>query len=363
MKVRHSCRRSFNFIFAGLYSYIDDIGEKHSVRYAAGAGTGYEVTNAVPDSPSFVRYTAPLYKANRLARGRISYERGPGAQYKFIASGPDQRRSESTGADGITRGSYSYLDDKGVQRTVEYIAGAGIGYRVVKTTTGPGSHLVPRPFIPDFNVVSPQSNDISDIDGSGFKTAESGSVVPNRGSGGQNNLYDSSDESVNGERDTLYNNHDHGTSSFSSKPHSAGSSSKPHTTSNSHKATGPPRGDDSVHGTENSHHSSTNRGSTRYSGNKNSDYSPNNRPNAIASLGPPYITRDHFGLTGERDNDWAHHRQDSTLIKNAGDWYVGLPPGSAVRAHVQSIDLLPLGGRPPSPSDALRRDEQRAKQY
>lgn len=303
-----------------------------------------------------------------MARGRISYERGPGAQYKFIASGPDQRRSESTGADGITRGSYSYLDDKGVQRTVEYIAGAGIGYRVVKTTTGPGSHLVPRPFIPDFNAVSPQSNDISDIDGSGFKTAESGSVVPNRGNGGESNVYGNSDGNVNRERDPLHSNQDHSapgsSNSFASGANSGGNAFNSQTASNSHKPIGQ-RGDNSAHDTDNSHRptSSSVRGSTRYSGNKNSEYSPNNRPNAIASLGPPYITRDHYGLTGERDNDWSHHRQDSTLIKNAGDWYVGLPPGSAVRAHVQSIDLLPLGGRPPSPSDALRRDEQRSKQY
>lgn len=362
-------------LIAGLYSYIDDIGERHSVRYAAGAGTGFEVSNAVPDNPSFVRYTAPLYKANPLTRGRISYERGPGAQYKFIASGPDQRRSESTGADGITRGSYSYLDDKGVQRTVEYIAGAGIGYRVVKTTTGPGSHLVARPFIPDFNVVSPQSNDISDSDGSGFKTAESGSVLPNRGSGsssgGQSSSYGNSDGHLNNrERDQLHSSQDHSSSgsSFSSGTKSGGNAFKSQSASNYHKQQQGQQGqheDDSVHGTDNSHRStsSSSRGSTRYSGNKNSEYSPNNRPNAIASLGPPYITRDHYGLTGERDNDWTHHRQDSTLIKNAGEWYVGLPPGSAVRAHVQSIDLLPLGGRPPSPSDALRRDEQRSKQY
>lgn len=37
-----------------------------------------------------------------------------------------------TGPDGVTRGAYSYLDDKGVQRTTQYIAGAGIGYRVVQ---------------------------------------------------------------------------------------------------------------------------------------------------------------------------------------------------------------------------------------
>lgn len=34
--------------------------------------------------------------------------------YRFISAGPDQRRSESTGPDGITRGAFSYLDDKGM---------------------------------------------------------------------------------------------------------------------------------------------------------------------------------------------------------------------------------------------------------
>lgn len=64
------------------------------------------------------------------------------------------------GPDGITRGSYSYLDDKGVQRTVQYIAGAGIGYRVVQTITGSGTHNLPRPTAPQFGVFSPQSNDL-----------------------------------------------------------------------------------------------------------------------------------------------------------------------------------------------------------
>lgn len=64
------------------------------------------------------------------------------------------------GPDGITRGSYSYLDDKGVQRTVQYIAGAGIGYRIVQTTTGSGTHNLPRPTAPQFGVFSPQSNDL-----------------------------------------------------------------------------------------------------------------------------------------------------------------------------------------------------------
>lgn len=151
------------------------------MRYAAGANTGFEVLNAVPDAPSYVKYNAPLYKADRRTRGRVAYERGPGRQYKFITSGPDQRRSESTGADGITRGSYSYLDDKNVQRTVQYIAGPGIGYRVVQSTIGPGTHLLPRPAVPEFHIPFPQSNDIVDSEGSGFKTGGS------RPFGNQNN--------------------------------------------------------------------------------------------------------------------------------------------------------------------------------
>lgn len=108
----------------GVYSFIDDVGEKHLVRYAASANRGFEVLNSVPDASRYVRYGAPLYKTIPKVRGRIAYERGPGRQYKFISSGPDQRRTESTGPDGITRGSFSYLDDKGVQRTTQYIAGS-----------------------------------------------------------------------------------------------------------------------------------------------------------------------------------------------------------------------------------------------
>lgn len=160
-----------NMIFfqlcTGLYSFIDDIGEKHLVRYAASANRGFEVLNAVPDASRYVRYSAPLYKTSPKARGRIAYEKGPGRQYKFISAGPDQRRTETTGPDGITRGSYSYLDDKGVQRTTQYIAGAGIGYRVVQSTTGPGTHLLPRPSLVEYGILyPPRPHNRVDDDGS-----------------------------------------------------------------------------------------------------------------------------------------------------------------------------------------------------
>lgn len=363
--------RNINFFLfhTGLYSYLDDIGERHSVRYAAGANTGYEVSNAVPDTPSLVRYNAPLYKTNRNVRGRIAYERGPGGQYKFIASGPDQRRSESTGADGITRGSYSYLDDKGVQRTVQYIAGAGIGYRIVQSTTGVNTHLAPRPAIPEFGI-SPQSNDISDDDGTGFKTAESGSIVPPTGrkpkpiQGNSNNY---AGDGLAGNSNGLRSNQNH-----------VSSNELPNSTGFGNTSLGPIRG-----GTANSFDSTRRQSNTPYrgtnrfnnnagAGNSNSQGSSNAKPNQQHgnnrddnhAAGPTYVSNEYDDddvVNHDRNTDWKNRGRDSTVVKNVGHSYVGLPPGTAVRAHVQSIDLLPLDGRrPPSPGDALRRDEQRA---
>lgn len=474
----------------GLYSYIDDLGERHSVRYAAGAGTGYQVTNAVPDAPSAVRFSAPLYKTGRNVRGKVAYERGPGREYKFIASGPDQRRSESTGADGITRGSYSYLDDKGVQRTVQYIAGAGIGYRVVQSTTGVGTHLSPQPAIPEFGIASSQSNDISDDEGTGFASAASGSFLPHRngvgnsnsgangngfggnsggnGAGFNSNGAGSGSGHGTGASGTGYGNKSGGTGSGHSSnsggsggtfgSNSGGSAGGSKGSAAGHKNTGSKgsgfgsgesaggsgfgssasgigfgspsssgstgfgsgsgygnSGSDSGIGSginngggfgasdskggsnfdnyedddvshrerdplHSSEHSSAggfnkpgghrgnavgsqnagkpigaNRGGTRYSGNRNGQAGSQNRP--------PHVTGNRVVLERERTRDWEGGARDSTIVKNVGNWYVGLPPGAAVRAHVQSIDLLPLGNRPISPGDALRQDEQRSLEY
>lgn len=84
--------------------------------------------------------------------------------FRFLTSSPDQRRAEATGPDGITRGSYSYLDDKGVQRTVQYIAGAGIGYKVLQSTVGPGTHVSANADVPEYSVKA-VSNEIAISDG------------------------------------------------------------------------------------------------------------------------------------------------------------------------------------------------------
>lgn len=66
----------------GEFIYVDDVGEKHGLKYSAGANTGFEVDNGTPDAPSNIRYNTPLYKSEPTARGRITFERGPDRQYK-----------------------------------------------------------------------------------------------------------------------------------------------------------------------------------------------------------------------------------------------------------------------------------------
>lgn len=46
----------------------------------------------------------------------------------------------------------------------------------------------------------------------------------------------------------------------------------------------------------------------------------------------------------------------TTIIRNIGQDYFGVPPGVSVRAHVQSIDLYPYGSKP-SPSEAIEKDK------
>ncbi|XP_073843854.1 cuticular protein 73D [Musca autumnalis] len=412
----------------GLYSFLDDEGERHSVRYAAGAGTGFEVSNAVPDNPANVGYTNPLYKAPPGTRGKMSVQRGPDGTYKLIAAGPDHRRAESRTPDGIVRGTYSFLDDKGIQRTVEYIAGAGIGYRVVKNRIGPTSHI--NPSISDFRLgdtsfklandfgtgagsggvsgggvssgsggsrhdgemeyVSSDSHSIStsssssDNDdneistGDDFEEDDSGKNTRlnsknkanrmgtmNRGRGGTRNRGNSNNRNEDdvlerqpmSERDSPkiplrpgnrspgnrnnMNNEQKGTNRRNRPPARNGSS-----------GAGGVGGGAGSNGYE---YNPPSKGSSSSSSSRN-NYNPND--DDIGTALPPLITANRKILEIDRDRDWVENHRDSTVIKNVGKWYIGLPPGQSVRAHVQNIDILPLGGRRVlSPSEALRQDE------
>lgn len=64
----------------------------------------------------------------------------------------------------------------GVQRSIQYIAGANIGYRIIQDTTGPGTHLLPRPSGVEFGILYPRQGGRGGID-------NTNSGVPNDGSG------------------------------------------------------------------------------------------------------------------------------------------------------------------------------------
>ncbi|XP_073992924.1 uncharacterized protein isoform X2 [Rhodnius prolixus] len=125
----------------GEYSFLDDVGQRHDVLYEAGAKTGFKVISPFPDSVPFTGASfyrgRPSKPGGKTLRGTTSIQQGGDGSYRFISTGPDQRRAEMSDASGNVRGSYTYLDDKGQQRTVEYIAGPNIGYRIVKKGIGP----------------------------------------------------------------------------------------------------------------------------------------------------------------------------------------------------------------------------------
>ncbi|XP_037722016.1 fibroin heavy chain [Drosophila subpulchrella] len=448
----------------GLYSYLDDVGERHSVRYAAGAGTGFEISNAVPDSPSTVAYSSPLYKSHPKTRGKMAVQRGPAGSYKLIASGPDHRRAESRAPDGLVRGTYSFLDDKGVQRTVEYIAGAGIGYRVVHNRIGPGTHI--NPSVADFRLADPDfrlANDFGRGAGGGLgpKGGGGGGSAGSGGAGGAAGSSGIGGAAGRGRTPSRPGGKEYLKPADGGRPRDQGEADGDGAADDDLGSPDNNQGDDigvsssssgstSFNGKEDRRGfpaGSSQRGSTRYDGGGGGSQrgggggvggggsSGSTRINAsgsrnrnrfgsagggsasaergagrgeaaggggsrrgggggasgegdsglgylpptggsgtsaisgpgdnyhfndddVASSLPPLVTANHRILEIDRDREWVQRHRDSTVIKNVGKWYVGLPPGQSVRAHVQNIDIVPLGGRIGiSPSEALRQDE------
>ncbi|OXU17581.1 hypothetical protein TSAR_010109 [Trichomalopsis sarcophagae] len=62
----------------------------------------------------------------------LSYQDSIG-QYSFGYSDPMSARSEYRASDGVTRGTYSYIDNQGLIQTAEYEAGKDLGFRIRAT--------------------------------------------------------------------------------------------------------------------------------------------------------------------------------------------------------------------------------------
>lgn len=61
--------------------------------------------------------------------------------------------------------------------------------------------------------------------------------------------------------------------------------------------------------------------------------------------------RPQIGISGHRDKN-----RGGTIFRNLGEESINFPPGASVRAHVQSIDILPFGSKTQSPSEAVEEE-------
>ena len=97
---------------------------------------GYNVNAPVVASSSVVAESAPVHSAGTPivgapydASNSQYHAQDDFGQYNYGFSNPTQTKQELKTADGVTRGSYSYVDANGLVQTVNYISDA-MGFRV-----------------------------------------------------------------------------------------------------------------------------------------------------------------------------------------------------------------------------------------
>ncbi|XP_018334535.1 uncharacterized protein LOC108743462 [Agrilus planipennis] len=325
----------------GKFSYIDDVGDHHNVDFVAGKNTGFHVKTPFPDSNP--KAYGPLFFKGRgkpIPRGRTSIQRQLDGSYRFVSAGPDQRRTETSDSSGHVRGSYTYLDDKGVQHTVHYIAGPETGYRVLKTVKGP--HL---PNIFPFG--SPEyvpPNLYNDYSEEVFTASESGRVKPKgnfegisstKDESGFSNRFDNNSGQNTFNSDSTSGNDDFGDIFGKDDKSKNKHLSRPFTSSSqSYK-----NNNDGDYEEEEEDNGSYNKPSGDEGPNKEDDDQEN-----CCNTGNSGIN---VQISGTREG---------AIVTNSGKKVLSVPPGVSVRAHVQAIDLIPLKPKVRSPGDELKEE-------
>ncbi|KAJ0179723.1 hypothetical protein K1T71_004314 [Dendrolimus kikuchii] len=356
----------------GFYTFVDDIGERHDVAYIAGRDTGFHVSSAHPDNPGGIGspfHRAPLVRGETRPRGRTAVQRGLDGSYRFISAGPDQRRTESSDSRGNVRGSYTFLDDKGVQRTVNYIAGPGIGYRIIKNNKDaipPYFPTLPSPYDPSFTSSSggvgfsapgpppPPDTSADDVFKGPDGTAASGHVKPPPF---QPSEPDTSNQPPPPPPPS------ENVSPPDISPPEAGSNdvsyNQPTFTQGS--------GDEVAYVDEDAIF-----GGAKPTDGPGRPTNPTSKPYRPQKT--PYVPLKPFQTV--KDDDDEHSAGDdkntpqlavginlhgtkpgTTIIRNTGKDYFGVPPGVSVRAHVQSIDLYRYDSELISPSEAIEKEK------
>lgn len=406
----------------GAFSFVDDVGKRHDVQYEAGSKTGFHVKTPFPDSDPFggIFYQGPN-KPGSPPRGHVAIVRSNDGAYKFTSSGPDQQRTEVSDSANRVRGSYTYIDDKGVQRTVQYIAGPNIGYKVIRKGAGPIYSSVFPYTSPEF--INPTLNDgvLPNIN-----ALPSSTVPPSFGSdlfdppannfdlglpkpdasggnlfGGSNdflspgdkpNLNPFSTSTFAPDLPTEKPNYSYG-SQTPQKPYyqaykppkpadndflspggnafqpSYGSQSKPQDDffadskpgydSSGNDGFSRPFSGSGGYGSGSGGYGSSSggygSGSGGYGsgsggyGSSSGGYGPNRKPSNAYIYPKP-----DKAFNEEPNRDYTNQVNDNRYSGSTKN-FLGLPPGFAVRAHVQSLDILPYGSKIPPPDEALQR--------
>lgn len=411
----------------GAFSFVDDIGKRHDVQYEAGSGIGFHIKNAFPDSEPFggLFYTGPN-KPGTPPRGHSSIVQNVNGAYQFTASGPDQKRVEVSDSIGRVRGSYTYIDDKGVQRTVQYIAGPNIGYKVLRKGSGPiYSSVYPYaspellvPSLPDNTLPSISSTSVPSINNDLFEppSSEFGTDISKPDDGKSfNNADDFLGPSnkpftttkflsdVTTERSKYWSQLPPVSSYTTLKPpkqgapdfYSESNSYRPSedssgisggnsvyssqgstfaSSSNSNKAPASSFVSNNAFGSSsesnNAFGSSTGSNNKFYDDlflDKSSEYG-----NSANDFKPSFSTDGHdkYDSQNKPSNTYLYPKPEKSFNEESGRGnsdqndnrysetnrnFLGLPPGVAVRAHVQSLDILPYGSKIPPPDETLQR--------
>ncbi|XP_003242606.1 uncharacterized protein LOC100570518 [Acyrthosiphon pisum] len=381
----------------GVYSYLDDVGKRHDVQYEAGAGTGFHVKSPHPDSDTYggVFYNGPPGKPGGRPRGHSSIVLGKDGSYGFTASGPDQRRSEVSDSNGRVQGSYTYVDDKGVQRTVQYVAGPNIGYRIVNNAAAggaaaapslPGSSVVvggvggigggglvvpvPPSVLPPLQLISSSSSSSTPLPPVAFEpqdlfgpAASTSAPLPDRrrpeppvkgfgGSGGGGGL---SDEFLSPDSKLPLG------SAFPEDDPALPPKKWPTTYKNKDeesffqsfekfdKRNPPKKGYHVVSADTTSSYGQSTTGGYGLLQPQSSTGRPIGPPDAAyGQPSRPIVVDEKYGQYG--GTDYQKPKDDG--VPNT---FGGFPAGAVVKAHVQSLDILPFGYRVPSPSYVLEK--------
>ena len=146
---------SSNYV-RGQYTYTSSDGQRHEVRYHAGAGIGF-VPEGVPH-PDTSKVTADL-TGNKVSQtvyssphSDVKTESQPDksdASYSFNYETENAKREETADSDLNVQGKYSFVGSDGIHRTIKYKAGSKTGFVAEGAHIPAEDHIpVPNPSVP-----------------------------------------------------------------------------------------------------------------------------------------------------------------------------------------------------------------------